>query len=108
MSRTRGASRTGRASLRPCAVTSSSTGERLERDDPVAERATRCLVRDLLALRGAHQRRAERRRCRDRPGAGGLLLGVTGEEVRLVLVLLVERLEGDEHARSDLLGTDRS
>src|SRR6266566_2872651 len=60
MSRTRGASRTGCPRSRPWTVMTGSAGDRLERDDPVAERSSRSLVGDLVAFGCTDEGRAER------------------------------------------------
>src|SRR4051794_41543496 len=106
MSRTRGASRARRRSS--STDTAGSAHEGLERHDPIAERAAGSLVRDLVADRGADERGSER-------GAGGhgarvgrLLLGVLGDQIRLVvLVVEVERRHRDQHAGPDRVGRRR-
>src|SRR6266550_493327 len=103
-SRTRGASRTGCPRSRPWTVMTGSAGDRLERDHPVAEGSSRSLVGDLVSFGCAHERRAEGRRGRDGPCSGRLLLGVFRQQVGLVLVFEIERLHGDDHAGTDLLG----
>ena len=85
MSRTRGASRTGCPRSRPWTVMTGSAGDRLERDDPVAEGSSRSLVGDLVSLGRAHERRTEGRRGRDGPCSGRLLLCVFRQQVGLVV-----------------------
>src|SRR4029079_12474344 len=108
MSRTLAAScsrSASRLSVTSPSQTSSLTRVRLEADHDVAEAAARGLIDDLLALGDPHERGAERRRDRDGARARRLLLGVLGQEVRLVLlVVVVDRANGHEHPRTDGIG----
>src|SRR4249919_2203477 len=99
MSRTRAASWSRSASRLMVTGPSQTSGlsrVRLEADHDVAEAAARGLVDDLLALRDAHERGAERRRDGDGACARRFLFGVLRQEIRLViLIVVVDRTDGD-------------
>src|SRR4026207_1964882 len=79
----------------------SSAHERLEADDHVPEAPARGPDDDLLTLRRSHQRPPQRGRRGHGASTGRLLLAVLGQEIGLLLVLVVERADGDQHVRHD-------